>query len=179
MMGSLFILATEAHEAAESGFGLNFDILNTNLLNLAILVGVLVYFGGNSLGKLLSERREKIAQEIQEAETRAATAAKALATEQEKLAQAKAEAARIVASAAERAEAAKQAIAAQAEKDIERLKETAASDLTTEQEKVIAQLRQRIATLALERVEAQLKSTLDDSAQQQLINKTIASLGGS
>lgn len=178
MMGNFFILATEASEAAESGFGLNLDILNTNLLNLAILVGVLIYFGGNSLGKILSERREKIAQEIQEAETRASNAAKALAQEQEKLAQSKAEAQRIVAAASERAETAKLAIAAQAEKDIERLKETAAKDLSTEQEKVIAQLRQRVAALALEQVEVQLRNTLDESAQQQLINKTIASLGG-
>ncbi|ACK71035.1 ATP synthase F0, B subunit [Gloeothece citriformis PCC 7424] len=179
MMGTLFILATEASEAAESGFGLNLDILNTNLLNLAILVGVLIYFGRNSLGKILSERREKIAQEIQEAESRASNAAKALAQEQEKLAQAKAEAQRILAASNERAEAAKQAIAVQTEKDIERLKATAAQDLSTEQERVITELRQRVAAMALERVESTLKNTLDDSTQQQLINKTIASLGGS
>jgi F-type H+-transporting ATPase subunit b len=175
MMVTFFILGTEAHEA---GFGLNLDILDTNLLNLAILVGVLVYFGRNALGNILRERQERIAEAIQEAEERKASAATALAKEQENLAQAKATAADIIKAAEARAEAAKVAIAAQAEQDIQRMKETAAKDLSGEQEKVIAELRQRIGTLAIGRVEEQLKAQLDESAQQRLIDKTIAQLGG-
>lgn len=174
-MGTFLILATEAHEA---GFGLNFDLLDTNLINLAILVGVLVYFGRNALGNILRERREKIAEAIQEAEERQTKAAQALAQEQENLAQAKAKAEEIIKAAQTRAEAAQVAIAAQAEEDIQRMKETAAKDVSSEQDKVIAELRQRIATLAIQRVEEQLKAQLDESAQQRLIDKTIAQLGG-
>lgn len=176
MMVTFFILAAEAHEA--EGFGLNFNILETNLLNLAILVGVLVYFGRNALGNILRERREKIAEAIQEAEQRQADAAKALAQEQANLTQAKAKAEEIIQAAHARAEAAKVGITEQTEQDIQRLRETAAKDLSSEQDKVIAELRQRIATLAMERVESQLKAQLDESAQQRLINKTIAQLGG-
>lgn len=43
IMGTLILLATEAvaGHAEEGGFGLNLDILETNIINLAILVGVL------------------------------------------------------------------------------------------------------------------------------------------
>lgn len=67
---------------------------------------------------------------------------------------------------------------AQAAQDIERMRATAAQDITAQQERIIRELRQRIAALALERAEGQLKSGLNDSTQQQLIDRSIAMLGG-
>lgn len=176
MMGTILILATEVHE--EGGFGLNLDIFETNLINLAILVGVLVYFGRKVLGQILSERRAKIAQAIQEAEDRQKQAAAALSEQQQKLTQAQASAERIRKEAQERVKSAKDAIMAQAEKDIQRLRDTAAQDLSSEQDRVIAELRRRIAAMAMERAETQLKAQLNDSTQQTLIERSIAQLGG-
>ena len=178
-MGTFSFLATEAAHAVESGgFGLNFDILETNLINLAIIIGVLFYFGRKVVGNTLSERRSNIEQEIREAEKRQKEAAASLADAQQKLAQAQAEAERIRAAAEESAKAAREAILSQATKDIERLKETAAKDLESERDRAIAELRERVAALAIERVESQLKDHLDHSAQQQLIDRSIAILGG-
>jgi F-type H+-transporting ATPase subunit b len=179
MIESLLILATEAHEVAEGGgFGLNLNILETNLINLAILVGVLIYYAPKTLGKTLSERRSQIAEEIAEAEERQQQAAVALAEEQQKLAQAQAEAERIRQAAEARAQAVKAEIAAKAQQDIERLRATAAQDLSAEAEKATVELRRRAAALALQRVEAQLKSQLDEPAQQKLIDRSLAQLGG-
>lgn len=175
-MGTILILATEAH--GEGGFGLNLDIFETNLINLAILVGILVYFGRKVLGQVLSDRRAKIAEAIQEAEDRQKKAAANLAEQQKKLAEAKTTAERIRKEAAERAKTAQAAIMAQTEKDIQRLKETAAQDLSSEQQRVISELKQRIAALAMERAESQLKAQLDESKQQTLIERSIAQLGG-
>ncbi|MGH2416556.1 MAG: F0F1 ATP synthase subunit B, partial [Microcystaceae cyanobacterium] len=141
MMENFLILATEAHAVEEGGFALNLNILDANLINLAILISVLVYFGRKSLGKILSERQSKIAEAIQEAEKRQRKAAEALADQQQKLAQAQAEAERIRKAAEERAQVAKAEIAAQTEKDIQRLREMAVQDLNTEQERVMAELR--------------------------------------
>ncbi|QYO64887.1 hypothetical protein [Leptolyngbya sp. 7M] len=96
-MGTLILLTAEA--AHEGGFGLNFNILETNIINLAIVIGVLVYFGRNILGKILADRRSQIEQAIQEAEGRVKEAAAALAEQQRKLAQAQTEAQRIKANA--------------------------------------------------------------------------------
>ena len=178
-MVTFSFLATEAAQALESsGFGLNFNLLETNVINLAILIGVLFYFGRNVLGNILGERRSRIEQEVREAEKRQKDAAASLADAQQKLAQAQAEAEKIRAAAEENAKAEREKILAQAAKDIERLKAQAGTDLESLRDRAIAELRERVAALAIERVEAQLSGHLDDSAQQQLIDRSIAIIGG-
>jgi F-type H+-transporting ATPase subunit b len=46
--------------AEEGGVGLNFDILETNLINLALVIGILFYFGRKFLGSTLSSRKAEI-----------------------------------------------------------------------------------------------------------------------
>jgi F-type H+-transporting ATPase subunit b len=172
-------LAAEASETAErSGFGFNTNLLDTNLINLVIIIAVLIYFGRGFLGKTLAERRSQIESAIQDAERRKKEAAAALADQQQKLAQAQTEAARIRAAAEESAKAAREAILVQAEQDIERLQATAAQDLNTQQERIINELRQRVAAMALQQVESRLRSDLNENAQQQLIDRSLAMLGG-
>lgn len=185
-MGMFYWLATEAGvgelaEAAEAGkFGFNFDILETNLINLVIVIGLLIYLGRNFLGKILAERRQTIETEIQEAEQRKREAAEQLADEQQKLAQAQAEAERIRVNATERATAARAEILLQAEQEIQRIREAASQDASSNQERAIAELRQRVTTLALQQVEAQLQAQLQNNAeaQRKLVDRSIALLGG-
>ena len=171
-MKSFVLLAAEGQ-----GFGLNLDILEANLINLAIIIAVLVYFGRGVLGKTLSERRAKIEEAITEAETRKSQAASALADQQQKLAQAKQEAGRIRAEAEVRAKAAREEILVQSQADVQRMKASAAQDLNSQQEKVIAELRQQVAAMAIAKVESQLRSGLGDDTQQQLIDRSIATIG--
>ena len=178
-MGTLILLTAAAAEAGESsGFGLNFNILETNLINLAIVIGVVVYLARNFLSKTLSERRSQIEIAIKDAEKRKQEASAALANQQQKLAQAKTEATRIKADAETSAKAARAEIMAQSAQDIERLKANAAQDLNSQQERVMTELRQRVAALAMEKVEAQLKSGLSADTQKQLVDRSIAMMGG-
>jgi len=186
IMGTFLLLATAgsaaaselAEAAGEGGFGLNFDILETNLINLAIIIFVLFYFGRKFLGRILTERRSTIETAIQEAEKRQRDAASALAAQQQKLAQAQAEAERIRATAHKNAEVAKEEILAQSLKDVERMRAAAVQDTNTERERAITELRQRAAALAVQRVEAQIGSYLNNDSQHQLIDRSIAMLGG-
>lgn len=177
-MGTLSFLIAEVENVEGSGFGLNFDLLETNLINLIIIIGLLIFFGRKTLGETLASRKAQIQSSIQEAEARKKKAAAQLAEQQQKIAQAKAEAERLIKDAHERAEAAKASILAQADKDIERLKSDAQRDLSSQQERILAELRQRVAELSLERVEARLKSELDESAQQRLLERSVSMLGG-
>ena len=175
MVGNLLYLA---HSEVEGGFGLNLDILETNLVNLLILVGVLYFYGSKIVGDILSERREKIAKQLAEVEERKQQAVATLAQEEKKLAEAKQTAAKIVEDAKANADKAKATILAEGEKEVARLKATAAADLSSEEARAIAELKQRVTLLALEKVESQLPGMLDDSAQTKLIDRSIAQLGG-
>ena len=86
---------------ANEGVGINFDILETNLINLAIVLGVLFFFGKGFLGNLLGSRKADIEAAISKAESRQAEAAASLAEQQKKLAAAQEEAKSIVAKARE------------------------------------------------------------------------------
>ena len=174
-MVTLFYLATE--ETA-GGFGIGTDILGSNVINLIIIIGLLFVYGGKFLTNLLTERRNKIAEEIQEAEKLAATAATALAEGKENLSQAQVKAKQIKSDAESTAEKLKAEILAQGQKDIERMRATAVQELDSERAKVVASLKQRIAVLALEKAEQQLRETLNDDIQGKLISRAVEQLGG-
>lgn len=168
----LWLLATE-----ESGFGLNIDILETNLINLVIVIGVLIYFGKKFLGNTLTSRRARIEESIKDAEERQKKAAAALAEQQQNLAQAKATAEKIVADAKVNGEKAREAILAQAQDDVARLQASAAQDVSAQQERVLQELRQRVIQLSLDRAKEQLPERLTPDLQHQLVDKSIAMLG--
>lgn len=176
-MESFLLLATEAAGEIEGGFGLNFDIFESNLINLLIIIGALFYFGRNFLGNILAERKKKIVEAIADSESRVKAGAAALAEAQQNLAQAQIKAAQILKDAEVSAQAAKEAILLRASQDVEKLKVTAVQDLNAEREKAIAQLRSRVAALALAQVETDLQN-IDGSTQQNLIDRSIALLGG-
>lgn len=66
------------------GFGINTNIFETNVINLAAVVAVVISFVGKNLSALLKERKKTIVSNLQEASQRAMEA-------QEKLSQAKAQ----------------------------------------------------------------------------------------
>jgi len=173
-----FLFLAAAHSEVESGFGLNFNIFETNLINLTLLVGILVYFGKPALTNILDERSSKIAEQIKAVEQKKKQAEVTLAQEQKKLEEAKAMASKIRSDATTNAQKAKETILAQGEKEVQRLQEVAGKDLSSEQEKAIAQLRERVVALALERASSGAGNALNDEAQSRLIDSSIAKLGG-
>lgn len=174
-MVNLFYLATEE---VREGFGISSDILGSNLINLIIVIALLLVYGSKFIGNILTERRNKIAEEIKEAENRAAIAAKALATAKENLNQAQAKAQQIKKDAEVTAEKVRAEILVQGQKDIERMKATAGQELDSERAKVVADLKRRIAVLALEKAENDLKNRLNDDVQGKLISRAVNQLGG-
>ena len=174
-METVLLLATEA---GSRGIGINTNILETNLINLGILIVVLVYFGRGFLGKILNERRSTIEEAIKEAEQRQQQAQASLAEQQQKLTVAQTDAQRILAEAEERAKTVRDSILAKAAEDVARMKATASQELDSDRERVISQLRSQIATQAIELAESQLKQHLNDNVQERLIDQSLALLGG-
>ena len=175
-MGTFFLLNAEA--GAESGFGFNFDIIETNLINLGIIFVLLIVYGGKVVGNILSERRAKIEAEIKSAEARAKESKDALAVAQKNLKDAQSNAVNIRSEAEKNAEKAKEAILAKGQKEVERLKATAAADLSSEQDRAIAQLKSKVVEMALSKVESRMGEVLNDDKQRQLVDRSIANIGG-
>lgn len=171
----IFLLNAEA--GAESGFGFNFDIIETNLINLGIVLILLVVYGGKVVGNILSERRAKIEEEIKSAEARAQKSKDALAEAQKNLKEAQENAVQIRSEAEANAEKAKEAVLAKGQREVERLKASAAADLDSDRERAIAQLRARAVEMALAKVESRMGEILNDDKQRQLIDRSIAQLG--
>jgi F-type H+-transporting ATPase subunit b len=156
---------------------LNFNILESNLINLVIIWGVLYYFGSKFLGNTLSSRRATIEEAIQDAERRQREAAQALDEQNQKLAQAQSKAKEIVETAKQNASNVRDEILAQAKADVERMKAAADQDVSYQQERVMRELRQRIADLAIARAENELPARLSPEVQTSLVDKSIALLG--
>lgn len=175
IMETFFYLATEE---VSGGFGLNLNILGSNLINLVLIITFLVIYGGKFLGNILTERRTKIEAEIKEAEALELKAAAALTQGQQNLTQAQGKARQIKADAGVTAKRVGKEILAQGEKEIERMKATAVQELDSERAKVVSELKQTITVLALEKAEQQLKETLNEETQGKLISSAVGQLGG-
>jgi F-type H+-transporting ATPase subunit b len=173
-MGNFLFLATNE----SSGVSLNLDLIEANLFNLTLVLIFVFVFGRKLLTEILTERRLAIETAIKDTEARQQQAMSALAVAKKNLAQAQTEAENIRQTAITSAANAKAEIAAKAAADIERMQALAAADTSNEQDKAIAELRVRVTKLAMERAEAQLKNLLTASAQSELVDRSIALVGG-
>jgi len=77
-------LFTDLSLAHGGGFGFNGNILETNIINLAAVVGIVISFVGGNLTQLLEDRKKTILNNLEEANQRALEA-------QERLSQARAQ----------------------------------------------------------------------------------------
>jgi len=74
--------------AEHESIGLNTDILETGLINIIALLGILIFTGRDFLGALLEERRATIVKSVQDAENRLNEAQKRLTEAKKRLNQA-------------------------------------------------------------------------------------------
>ena len=162
---------------SHGGFGLNFDIFETNIINLAIVIAGLVWFLRGFLGGILERRRAAIVTELREAEERLSTASAALADAQKGVAEAQKKADQIRVDGKARADSIRLDSEQRTIEEIARMKQAATSDLANEASRVSDQLRRDTALKAIEKALASLPGKLDAAAQARLIDQSIQSLG--
>ena len=163
--------------ASHGGFGLNLNLFETNIINLAIVIFALYKFLPNFLGGILERRRAGILADLKDAEERLAAATSSLAQAQSDLAAAQQKADQIRADGKARAEAIRLDSEMRTIEEMARLKQGATADLNAEAARVSNQLRREAARLAIEKALATLPGKLDDKAQAQLVNQFIQNLG--
>nr|YP_009296859.1 ATP synthase CFO B chain subunit I [Bangiopsis subsimplex]AOM66202.1 ATP synthase CFO B chain subunit I [Bangiopsis subsimplex]ARO90437.1 ATP synthase CF0 subunit B [Bangiopsis subsimplex] len=173
-----FMLISEEHIHSQS-FGLNLNVLDTNIINLAILLSLLFYVGKQAISSILEGRQQKVLNSLQEAEERQQQASTRLKEAQTQLAQTQLIISEIKKEAESTAQQVRESTFNQGKLDIERLVASGKASIITAEMQVKKKLLQQVASLALERVSTQLKSEISSEMQSNIIDENIASLGGS
>lgn len=165
--------------AHHGGFGLNLNLFETNLINLVIVIGVLVWFLKGFLGGILERRRQAILAELSDAEQRLQVATTALSQAQQDLAAAQQKADQIRLDGEARAQSVRSESERRTIEEMARMKEDASADLQAEAARVTALLRREAARQAIEQALTTLPTKLDEAAQARLIDQSIQTLGKS
>jgi F-type H+-transporting ATPase subunit b len=161
---------------AAAGFGLNTNLLETNLINLAVVIGVLVYFGKGLLSNLLSSRRQTILSTLRDAEDRYKEATDKLNQAKALLQQAKIKAEETRLSGLAQLEREKQQLIAATDEDSRRLKESKDATIRFEEQRAIEQVRQQVSRLALDQTLKALNRRLNAATHTRMIDYHIGLL---
>jgi F-type H+-transporting ATPase subunit b len=165
--------------AKNEGIGLNLDILETGLLNILALVGILVYVGRDFIGSLLEERKTTIVKGVQDAEDRLNEATKRLSEAEKQLNQAN-----IVISEIKNETIATKKIllesdAFEAKKDLKIRFERALASFQSKERQIFLDIKQQIISLVLKRTVIRAQETFEPKERATaLINDTINKLEG-
>jgi F-type H+-transporting ATPase subunit b len=156
--------------------GLNLDIFETNVINLALLSGGIFYLGSQALSESLTDRQERILTTIQDSEERLKAAIQRLEESETQLTQSQVAIESLKSNAQTTAVQVKSTILSDGKSEIERLSSMAKNQITTIEAKVRKQISDYVVTLALQRVTLQLEGKLGASLQQQIIDQNISKL---
>ena len=155
---------------------LNFNPLETNLVNLAIVIGVLFWFLRGFLGGMLEKRRNAILEDLQDAESRLKTASTELEKAQAELAAAQQKAEKIRVDGQARAVSIREDGEKRTISVMAAIKAGADADADAEASRIRDTLRREAALAAIDKVLSDLPGRLDDNSQAGLIDSSIKNL---
>jgi len=151
-------------------FGFNTNILETNVLNLAVVLAIVITYVGDALRGLLANRKQTILNNFREADQRASEAQERLNQARIQLDQAKTKAQQIGEQALITVEQEKKQFVRQTQEDIKRLGVLQQETLKFEQQKAQNQLAQKLVRLALHQVREKLQQRLNNSLHSAVNN---------
>lgn len=164
--------------ATDKGFGLNTDILDTGLINILILVGIVIYVGRDFLGSSLEQRQQEIIQSVQDAEERLTEANIRLSEAQKQLTQAQVIISEIRTETINTKKILLDSDSTQANQELATRFNRALATLRSKEQQVFSEIKQQIISLALKNVLSKVQTNLGPTKQSTLIDKSIAKLGG-
>ena len=154
--------------------GINLPGLIVQLVNFALLLLVLRLVLYKPILKMLDQRRERIAESLQAADSMKQQAAAAETQVQEELAKARAEGQALIAAAQQNASRIQEDARTQAKTEADALVSRARQEIELERDNAIARLRSEFADLTVSAAEKVINQSLDRSAHQRLIEETLS-----
>lgn len=138
------------HWPSAGSFGFNTDILATNLINLSVVIGVLIFFGKGVLSDLLDNRKQRILNTIRNSEELRGKAIEQLEKARARLRKVEMEADQFRVNGYSEIEREKMNLINSTYKTLEQLENYKNETIHFEQQRAINQVRQRVFQQALQ-----------------------------
>ncbi len=148
-------------------------------LAFALVFLVLWRFVFPAMNKMLAERTARIQGNLEQAEEARRTADEELARYREQLANAREESNRIIEEGRRTAEQLRRDIQARAEQEAQATVARAQDEIRLERDRVFQELRQQVASIAVDLAGRVVEESLDQSAHQRLIDEYIDQVAAS
>ena len=169
-----------AGETYERMFGIDWQLLSDATLTLIavfVLFGVMSYFLFNPARKMLSDRQAKIKGELEEARNNMEEARRLREEYETKLRDIDKEAEEILSDARKRALANENQIVAQAKEEAARIMERARKEAELEKQKVSDEVKTEIISIASLMAGKVVAASIDTKVQDQLVDETLKEMG--
>lgn len=153
------------------GFGINTNILETNVLNLAVVIAVVVSFVGDAIRELLENRKKTILENICAADARAQEIQDKVNQAKKQLTMAEQKAVEIREQGIIAAEREKGLCISQANEAAARLHTLKEDTIRLQQQKAIQQISQQIVALSLKQARTQLEIRSESDTFQIWVNQ--------
>ena len=142
-----------------------------------VLLALMLWKGFPAVQKIMNERSEKIATDLDEAD-KAKSEAQAVKSQYEaELADAKSAAAAVIEEARQQAEVLRSDLQQRAEAEIAEMKEQAAADIDSARERAMGDLQSEVSEIVVGAAERVVEANLDAEAQARLIENYINQVG--
>nr|YP_009143625.1 ATP synthase CF0 B subunit [Salicornia brachiata]YP_009143709.1 ATP synthase CF0 B subunit [Salicornia europaea]YP_010469865.1 CF0 subunit I [Salicornia ramosissima]AIC37010.1 ATP synthase CF0 B subunit [Salicornia brachiata]AIC37094.1 ATP synthase CF0 B subunit [Salicornia europaea]UVF34002.1 CF0 subunit I [Salicornia ramosissima] len=165
------------HWPSAGSFGFNTDILATNLINLSVVFGVLIFFGKGVLSDLLDNRKQRILNTIRNSEELRGKAIEQLEKARARLKKVEMEADQFRVNGYSEIEREKMNLINSTYKTLEQLENYKNETINFEQQKAINEVRQRVFQQALQGALGTLNSCLNNELHLRTINANLGMFG--
>ncbi|MEA3056011.1 MAG: F-type H+-transporting ATPase subunit b [Actinomycetota bacterium] len=146
-------------------------------ISFVVLLVLLSKFAFPALKKGMDDRTERIRKDLDEAEGAKTEADRIREDYSRQLADAKAEAGRIIEEARQAADAVRRDLTARAEQEAQELRQRNAEQLEAERARLMGEIRGQVSTLAIELAEKVVEANLDRDTNTRLIESYITQVG--
>lgn len=158
------------------GFSINTDIFETNILNLAVVIGILIYYGRSVVSDLLKSRKDAISKSLQEADNKLREAEEILLVAKKNLEMAKSKSDEIRTQGNIISDQTSTSLLKNIEEDIKRLNLANVSSIKFEEEKSISEICHKLGSSALLKTIEILNGTLNPNIQKKFVSRNIDKL---
>lgn len=163
--------------ATKEGIGLNLDILETGLINIIALIGILIYAGNDLLMPVLAERNNTIIANVKDAENRLIEAETRLSEAQNQIEQARLMISEMQALTDGTKKIMLETDVFEAKEDLKSRFERALNAFKLKERQIFFEIKEQITSLVLSRTVNRVKETFtQQKPATDLINTTIRTL---